>query len=68
MKTEPAPTTPSPWGRTLQSFASNYSGDVSEFFFELQLELAERTRKLGNVWAKYDRTLVEGAHAAREIA
>lgn len=32
------------------------------------MELADRTPKLGNVRAKYDRALIEGAHDIWEIA
>ena len=42
--------------------------EVYEKIHELRLELSARTLQLGNVQAKYDRSLVEGAHAAREIA
>lgn len=43
-------------------------GDVSKRINKLQLELAARTRELGDVKAKYDRVLVDMSDAARETA
>ena len=42
--------------------------EVADKIHELRLELADRTLRLSLIQAKYDRTLAEVAHAARENA
>ena len=42
-------------------------GEVSDKIQELRLELSARTLQLGNVQAKYNRALAEGAHAAIKL-
>lgn len=44
--------------------STSHSGRFLKKIFELQLELAECTRDLGNVRAKYNRALVKSIHAA----